>query len=102
MRAYSNAVFFRDYYQPEGHNGRALELLIQDLEKDPDNPLYHEALLALDEFSEKYLVKSRSGQGLLDPVVVRAAEKLKDPYGRLEEINDVLEALMKRCDSLKK
>ncbi|MGD9417626.1 MAG: SHD1 domain-containing protein [Verrucomicrobiota bacterium JB025] len=105
-RAYSNAVFFRDDYQPEGHNGRALELLIKELEESPDNALYHEALLALDEFSEKCLASGAfpdsSVMGQVSAEVAKKADQLKEAYGGLDEINEVLEALKKKTDSLKK
>ncbi|WP_309488951.1 SHD1 domain-containing protein [Oceaniferula flava] len=104
MRAYSNAMVFKEYYQPEGHNGRALELLIKELEKTPDNKLYHEALHALDEFSDKYLAGSVVGSAMnrVDPKVARGTEKLRESYGHIPEIAAILDALNKKTDSLKK
>ncbi|WP_435893315.1 hypothetical protein [Oceaniferula spumae] len=102
MRAYSNAVVLRDYYQPEGHNATVLQLLISELEKAPDNKTYHEALLALDELSEKYLTDSGGGSSMrrFDAKLAKQAEKLGETYGHIPEVAAILEALKKKTDGL--
>lgn len=105
-RAYANAVVFKQYYKPTGHNAQVLDQLFVALESEPDNKRYYEGLLAIDELSDKYLAPmGASGNSAMNhhsSKVAKQAEKLQATYGDIAEIDGVLKALKRTTDSLKK
>jgi len=99
QRAYSNAIFFKEIYDLSGANSAALSKLTKDLAQTPDNVLYHEGLLAIDNLSGKYFASLGAGGGSQfnhsSSKAVKAAEKLKTTYGHLPALATVLDAIMK-------
>ena len=100
QRAYSNAVFFKELYEPSGTNAQALESLMKELRQDPNNSLYHEGLLAIDAHSGKHFAAlGKNGGSAFSHVSAsstRAATKLQETYGHIPAINQVLEAMKKK------
>ncbi|MFK7910062.1 MAG: SHD1 domain-containing protein [Akkermansiaceae bacterium] len=99
MRAYSNAVFFKEIYEPSDNNAKALEKLITELAATKDNVLYHEGLLGIDNISGKYFAPlGKNGGSKMkheSPKAARAAEKLKETHGQIPAISEVLDAIIK-------
>ncbi|MCP5535200.1 MAG: hypothetical protein H7A51_03075 [Akkermansiaceae bacterium] len=99
QRAYSNAIVFKEIYGPSGANASALDKLIKDLASAPDNVLYHEALLEINEVSKKYFAPLGKNGGSSfnheNSKSNRAVTKLKETYGHIPAISKVLDAMLK-------
>jgi len=106
-RAYSNAVLFRDIYKPDGQNRQVLDHMLKKLEKDSANPLYHEGLMAISEFSKKYFAPlgERGGSkiGFKDPKNAALVDReLMPKYGKVPELAPVLQAMRAQTARLTK
>ncbi len=99
-RAYSTACIVRDVYKISGANAKLNDAIIKELSADKTNQLYHEGLLDINELSRKRLAKLGKGGNSLKKhfckEAAKAAEKLKVKYQGVEEIIEVLNAIMKK------
>jgi len=105
-RAYSNGVFLKEIYGPSGANGKILDLLLDELKEDANHVLYHEALLAISDFSKEHFSPFGSGgtkSGHLDSsLAARIEQELGAKYSGLPEVAKVIEAMKGRSASPKK
>lgn len=99
QRAYSNATIFKEVYKVSGTNATALDKLMKELANTPDNVLYHEALMEINDISRKYFsALGKNGGSSFDhenSKSNRAVTKLKETYGHIPAISDVLDAMLK-------
>lgn len=96
-RTYANAKFVSSIIDFSHANDTALSTIMRELEADPNNTLYYEALLEIDKLSGKLMAPIGEGGGSAfghtDKKVQSAAMRLLNKYNALLEIEGVLNAI---------
>ena len=101
---YHNALLLGDNLDLSTQQKGRHNTLLNSLKSDPQNVLFHEGLIALNEFSRKEIKTSEKGSQLNmeDPQLAAKAKELEPKLGSIQEFKDAIRSLQEKTAGTKK
>ena len=101
---YHNTILLGENLKLEAQQQGRHALLLNSLKSTPEHVLYHEGLIAFNEFSVDHVKTSHRGSPLnfLDTKLSRKAKDLESTYGSIKEFSGIIESFQGATATIQK